>query len=141
MMPDKKIKHLEMIEAIIERMAKNCFQLKGWAMTLVALVGALASQGSDKKFMLFAFIPIIGFCLLDAFYLQQERRYRLLYKNVVDKNEDDIDFNLDTSQVIGTDEEIVHLGFCKCLFSPSVFWFYGVIAIAMLALVFVLKTL
>ena len=29
-LPEKKIKHLEMIEAIIERMAKNSFQLKGW---------------------------------------------------------------------------------------------------------------
>lgn len=27
-MPEKKIKHLEMIEVIIERMAKNSFQLK-----------------------------------------------------------------------------------------------------------------
>lgn len=60
-MPEKKIKHLEMIEAIIERMAKNCFQLKGWAMTLVALVGTLGSQGSEKKFMLLAFIPVIDF--------------------------------------------------------------------------------
>ena len=43
-MNQNKIKHLEMIEAVIERMAKNSFQLKGWAMTLVAAVGALASQ-------------------------------------------------------------------------------------------------
>lgn len=27
-MPEKKIKHMEMIEAIIERMAKNSFQYK-----------------------------------------------------------------------------------------------------------------
>ena len=30
---DNKIKHLEMIEAIIERMANNSFLLKGWAIT------------------------------------------------------------------------------------------------------------
>lgn len=33
---NNKIKHLEMIENIIERMSKNCFQLKSWTMTLVA---------------------------------------------------------------------------------------------------------
>ena len=140
-MPEKKIKHLEMIEAVIERMAKNCFQLKGWAMTLVAIVGALGAQGSDKKFMLLAFIPILGFWVLDAFYLQQERRYKQLYKNVAIKNEDEIDFNLDANQATGTDSEMRRICLCKCLFSPSVIWFYGVIAVAMLAMLFVLKVL
>ena len=43
-MAEKKIKHIEMIETIIERMAKNSFQLKGWSMTLIALVGAISSD-------------------------------------------------------------------------------------------------
>lgn len=60
-MAEKKIKYIEMIETIIERMAKNSFQLKGWSMTLIALVGAISAQGSDKRFILLAFIPIIGF--------------------------------------------------------------------------------
>ncbi len=46
---ENKIKHLEMVEAIIERMAKNCFQHKGWAMTLVAIVGSLAAKDSKQK--------------------------------------------------------------------------------------------
>ena len=140
-MPEKKIKHLEMIEAIIERMAKNCFQLKGWAMTLVALVGTLGAQGSEKKFMLLAFIPVIGFCFLDAFYLQQERKYKQLYKNVAKKDENDIDFNMDTRLVTGNADEMKRLCFCQCLFSISVIVFYGVIAVAMLSLFFVLKML
>ena len=73
---ENKIKHLEMIENIIERMAKNSFQLKAWAMTLVTVVGALGAKEADKRFMLLAFVPIIGFWLLDAFYVQQERRYK-----------------------------------------------------------------
>ena len=137
--PEKKIKHLEMIEAIIERMAKNSFQLKGWSMTLVALVGAFSSQGSDKRFMVIAFIPIIGFWLLDAFYLQQERRYKQLYKNVASKDEIDIDFNLDASLVTGNAKELERLCFCKCLFSKTIAWFYGTIAAAMLVLLLVLK--
>ncbi len=138
---EKKIKHLEMIEAIIERMAKNSFQLKGWSMTLVALVGAFSSQGSDKRFMILAFIPIIGFWLLDAFYLQQERRYKQLYKNVAAKDEDKIDFNLDTSLVTGNARELERLCFCRCLFSKTVAVFYGTIAAAMIGLLVVLKVL
>lgn len=138
-MPEKKIKHLEMIEAIIDRMGKNCFQLKSWSMTLVALVGALNAQGSNKKFMLLAFVPILGFWLLDAFYLQKERRYAQLYKNVASKDENEIDFNLDATLATGTTNEMKRLCFCSCLFSPSVVWFYGVISVAMLALLVVLK--
>ena len=106
-MPEKKIKHIEMIENIIERMAKNSFQLKGWAMTLIALVGTISAQGSDKRFILLAFIPIVGFWVLDSFYLQQERKYKQLYKNVAAKDENQIDFNLDTSKVVGL--SLIHI--------------------------------
>lgn len=136
---NNKIKHLEMIEAVIERMAKNCFQLKGWAMTLVVAIGALSSQGSDKKFIILAFIPILGFWILDAFYLQQERKYKLLYKNVASKEEMNIDFNMDTSLAEGTVKEMKRLCFFKCMFSMSEVWFYPIIAAAIVALAIVLK--
>ena len=138
-LPEKKIKHLEMIEAIIERMAKNSFQLKGWAMTLVAAVGTLASQGSDGRYIVLVFLPIIGFWILDAFYVQQERKYKLLYKNVVGKSEDQIDFNMDTGIITGTTDEMKRLCFCNCMFSVSVIWIYPIIAIAMLVLIVGLK--
>lgn len=134
-----KIKHLEMIEAIVERMAKNCFQLKGWAMTLVAAVVALASQSSDKRFIILAFIPIIGFWILDAFYLQTERRYNLLYKNVAAKEDDEIDFNLDARMATGTSLEMERLCFFKCFFSVTEICFYGVVGLALIVLVIVLK--
>lgn len=134
-----KIKHLEMIEAIVERMAKNCFQLKGWAMTLVAAVAALSSQSADKRFIVLAFIPIVGFWILDAFYLQTERRYNLLYKNVAAKMEEDIDFNLDARMATGTSADMERLCFFKCFFSVTETCFYGVVAVALIVLAIVLK--
>lgn len=38
---ESKIKHLEMIQGIINRMASNSFYLKGWAVTLVAGIFAI----------------------------------------------------------------------------------------------------
>lgn len=128
-----------MIEAIIERMAKNSFQLKGWSMTLIALVGAISVQGSDKRFILLAFIPILGFWILDSFYLQQERKYKQLYKNVAEQDESQIDFNLDADKATGTAEEMARLCFCKCLFSITELCFYPLIAVALIILVIVLK--
>lgn len=137
----KKIKHLEMIEDVIERMAKNSFQLKGWSMTLVSAIIALSSKDSDQRFILFAIIPIITFGFLDAYYLQQERKYKLLYKNVADRSEDNIDFNMDTRKIVGSAEEMSKLCILKCIFSFSVIPFYVAITATGALLVLWLKIL
>lgn len=138
-MPEKKIKHLEMIESVIERMARNSFQLKGWTMTLVSAIIALFAKDADHRFIIFATLPVIGFWLLDSFYLQQERKFRLLYKNIVAKDENDIDFSMDISMANGTVEEMKRLCFCRCLFSASEIWFYWIIAVAVIVLIIVIN--
>lgn len=137
---EKKMKHLEMIEGIIERMGNNSFQLKGWAVTLVALVGALAAQGSDKRFFLLAFIPLLAFWFLDSFYLQMERKYKVLYKRISKKNENEIDFNMDTRSVTYSEDEAKRICFCSCLFSKTEWPFYLIIAgaVGILALILLL---
>lgn len=136
---DNKIKHLEMIESIIERMAKNSFQLKAWGMTLVTAVGALGAREADKRFMLLAFVPIIGFWLLDALYLRQERRYRALYRSVREKKEEDIDFNLNTRIITFTNDEAKMICYFNCLKSTSVSLFYGTLTVTLVLLVAILK--
>lgn len=94
---EKKFKHLEMIQGIINRMAGNSFMLKGWAVTLVAGVYALASNDTNKVYFLIAYVPIIIFWGLDAYYLRQERLYRKLYDKVRKQDENDIDFSMNTA--------------------------------------------
>ena len=134
-----KIKHLEMVENVIERMAKNSFQLKGWAVTLVTIVGALGAKESDKRFMFLAFIPIIGFWILDAYYLQQERKYRALYRTICESKSNKVDFNMNTKLIKYTSDETKKIKFFNCLKSTSVSVFYGIIAITMILLVLILK--
>lgn len=133
---DNKIRHLEMIESIIERMGSNSFQLKGWAVTLVTVVGALASREADKKFFLIAFIPLLAFWAIDSLYLQSERKYKHLYRQVKERKEEEIDFDLDTSgiKVKGT-----RMSYWNCLKSRTESIFYGSIALAVLGLAFILK--
>jgi hypothetical protein len=40
---DAQIAHLQMIQAVITRMGSNSFLLKGWSVTLVAALFALAA--------------------------------------------------------------------------------------------------
>ena len=69
---ENKIKHLEMIEHIIERMAKNSFQLKTWTMTLVAAIFALSSKDANKQALVFVFYSNDWF-LVTRFILLAER--------------------------------------------------------------------
>lgn len=47
---ENRIKHLELIQVIITRMAGNSFMLKGWAVTLVSGIFVLASKDTDKLY-------------------------------------------------------------------------------------------
>ena len=135
-----KIKHLEMIENIIGRMAKNCFQLKTWTMTLVVLIGGLASKDTERKFILIAFIPIIVFWLLDTYYLRLERKYRILYKTVTEKRDDEIDFSMDLSQIqkmsISDSKKICPL---NCFLSTTELVFYLPITATLGVIIYILN--
>ena len=91
---EQKMKHLELIQEVIKRMANNSFLLKGWTVTLVTGILALASKDTDKQYFWIAYIRILMFWFLDAYYLQQERLYRSLYEKVRKIKNKNIDFSL-----------------------------------------------
>lgn len=123
---ENKIRHLEMIQGIINRMAGNSFALKGWAVTLVAGIFVLAGKDTDKLYFLVAYIPVVVFWWLDAYYLLQERLYRSLYEKVRNTDEKDIDFSL---KATATEFDSNKNCFCSCLFSKTILGFYAPLAI------------
>lgn len=123
---NNKIHHLEMIQGVISRMANNSFLLKGWAVTLVAGIFALAEKDADKLYFIIAYIPIIVFWGLDAYYLLQERLYRTLYEKVSTTNETDVDFSLKaTTNEFGNEKNC----YFNCIFSKTELCFYLPLAI------------
>lgn len=95
---EDKHKYLDLVQGVINRMASNSFALKGWAVTLVAGIFALASKESDKCYFLIAYIPIIVFWGLDAYYLWQERLYRSLYNKIRKIEDKKIDFDMNANK-------------------------------------------
>ena len=94
-----KLKHLELIQGIVNRMSSNSFTLKGWSITLVAAIFALSIQDVNKDyFILLVFIPIVMFWILDSYYLMKERGYRKLYDQTRILHQDSIDFKLSTDK-------------------------------------------
>ena len=133
---ENKRKHLEMVQAIITRMNSNSFMLKGWAVTLVAGVFALASKESNEFYFLIAFIPAITFWGLDAYYLLQERLYRELYNYVRKLNEKDIDFSMNAKREDFLEKK--KNTFSNCLKSDTILCFYLPLTIICL-LVFIIS--
>ena len=117
---ENKIKHLEFIQSIINRMASNSFIMKGWAITLVAALFALSSKDANKNYIIIAFLPVIIFWILDGYFLSRERAFRLLYDKVRNLDEKEIDFSLDISQF----KERKNNWFWS-IFSHTVLFFYA----------------
>lgn len=123
---DKKIKHLELVQGVINRLANCSFMIKGWAVTLVAGIFVLAGKDTDKLYFLVAYVPVIVFWGLDAYYLFQERLYRSLYDKVQRTDEDLIDFSLKaTKDEFSSDKN----SYLSCFFSPTEFCFYFPLAV------------
>ena len=117
------LKEIEIIQDIIKRMAFNSFVIKGWTITLVAVT--LLLRGSEYQ-VLIAFIPILVFWFLDAYFLWQERLYRRLYNWVIKNRTNTDQYLFDMNAYRFKNEEQSRL---KIMFSITLGWFYGSIFI------------
>ena len=117
------LKEIEIIQDIIKRMAFNSFIIKGWTITLVAV--ALLLKGSKYQ-VLIAFIPLIVFWFLDAYFLWQERLYRRLYNWVIQNRLQTEEYLFDMNAYRFEGEEQSKL---RIMFSITLGWFYGSIFI------------
>ncbi|HGE8266093.1 TPA: hypothetical protein ACGD2I_000490 [Aeromonas hydrophila] len=71
--------YLQIIQGNINRLATVSFLIKGWSITLVAAIFALAAKDANINFILVAYFPSIMFWLLDGYFLGMERRFVKIY--------------------------------------------------------------
>jgi hypothetical protein len=115
---ETRIRYLEAIQRVIDRLSNISFILKGWAVSLVAALMALAASGSNQGFVLIAYIPIAVFWFLDAYFLMMERQYRDLFKENMNLSQ-----NLEYFSLARPKGNIVIYG--KALFSITIFFTYA----------------
>ena len=96
---DKKTKHLELIQGVVNRLSTNSFLLKGWSVVLISALFALSVGGSNPAFVFLAYIPAFVFWGLDGYFLWEEKKFRKLYDHVRQLEEAEIDFSMDTTGV------------------------------------------
>jgi hypothetical protein len=124
---DKKLKHLDMIQGVVNRLANNSFMLKGWSVMIVAALLALSAATQEKiALMLIAFIPLLVFWILDGYFLWQERLFREIYNQVIQKDEKEIDFVMNPG-----DFSAGRNTWIRSIFSITLLVFYGSLIITM----------
>lgn len=130
-MENNKIKHLEFIQSTITRMNQNSFQIKGWMITLVSALLALYASSEKVVYILIAIVPTIMFCFLDAYYLQQERRFRGVYNDVAGLSPDDSRINVREFEMPIQKYQCGKYCYFNVLFSRTIFPLYGIVIVGL----------
>ena len=109
---EKVVKHLEMIQGVINRLGSNSFHLKGWSMTIIVASTVLLDKPDllSSYFVLVLLIPILGFWGLDGYFLWQERLFREIYKEI--SQQEDTDFKMNVAK---------HKNKAKCSWTSATF--------------------
>jgi hypothetical protein len=123
---EEKQQHLEFIQNIITRMNTNSFQIKGMTVTIVSALLAIYATITNVAFIFLGILPTILFWFLDSYYLQQERKFRGVYNNVIGlKNDIEIKlYEMPIQKFQGG-----QYCFWNVFFSKTIAWLYGTIVI------------
>lgn len=122
---DAKLKHLEFIQGVVNRLATASFRMKGWAVVLVSALLFFLARGGQLEAAWIGLLPIVVFWVLDGYFLWQERLFRDLYDRVRILDEADVDFSMDISK-----SKQSKPGWPSAVFSLTLTPFYFVLALS-----------
>lgn len=133
-------KEIDLIQGVITRMANNSFLLKGWLISLIAVVLALSKDSwlssCPASLCLILCFPVLIFWYLDGFFLHREKCYRKLYEWVI-KNRptsNEYLYSLDFSRFKKDVRSVLRI-----MFSQTLFPFYGLTFLLLIILILILK--
>ncbi len=112
--PDK-IEHMRMIQAVIARLAGNCFLIKAWGVTLATGVLAFAASAKVWVSAALGILPLLVLWGLDGYYLWQEKLFRRLFDAVRADTHSIPPFSLNTEPVLMQTESWVKTTFSKTI--------------------------
>lgn len=131
---EKRIKHLEMTQGVVNRLAGNSFAMKGWAIALATALIAIAVDRQEGRFAFAGLLPTVLFWFLDGYFLWQERLFRALYDDVRlgkrEKAEDS--FSMDTRPYVNSTPSWCATAFAVGKKPNTLLIFYGAVSFCVL---------
>ena len=137
-MSEIKIKHLELIQSVITRMNQNSFQIKGWMITIVSALLALYASSKNIVYICIAILPTFVFWFLDAYYLQQERKFRGVYNDVAELTNEESRVSIRDFEMPIQKYQCGKYSFFSALFSKTILPLYGLIEIGIIVTIIIL---
>ena len=129
---ESKLRHLELIQGVVNRLATDSFRMKGWTVVLLTALFVLLAMENRLDAAYIALVPVLVFWGLDGYYLWQERLFRSLYDHVRVLDESEVDFSMATDSF--------RTGWKRSwpgsTFSITLTPFYGALVIAIVLVVF-----
>lgn len=123
--PDR-VKHLEMIQAVIARLGSDSFLIKGWAVTVTGVFLGFTVNSRLEGLAGVAAAVVIFFWALDTYYLRSERLFRLLFLQArtgsVELFEMDATSKPFTTSLQAGDRSLA--SYPKTLLRPTLRWLY-----------------
>lgn len=100
-MKESRIKHLELIHNVIDRLSHKSFLIKSWSITAITALMAFGIDKEDYRIFIIGFPVSIVFWFLDSQYLWLEKVFRKLFEGVRKKEVEpmSMDISLHKKQV------------------------------------------
>ncbi|NUT36627.1 MAG: hypothetical protein HOV79_26535 [Hamadaea sp.] len=125
---EDRIKYLELIQAVIARLANNSFFMKGWGLTVTGAIYGFAASDLNWRVSAVGLLPALAFWFLDSYFLRQERMFRRLYEDARHLDDRVDVFSLDIRRYVEKEPWL------PVVFSMTLAPFYGLVLCAGLAL-------
>lgn len=119
---EEQIKHLEMIQAVVARLANEAALIRGWALTVSAAFFGFAAESLSWPVAAVGMLPVIAFWGLNVYYLRAERQYRQLFDRVRNHDQAVEPFSMYAR------DEVVPSPWATA-WSPILSVFYGIISV------------
>lgn len=115
-----------MLQAVVDRMSRHSFTLKGGAVALATAALGIAFQHDAPDMAFFGAVLVTAVAALDVYYLRLERAARSLFDKVRGASGPS-DFNMNLNAELA---EVS--GICRTACRPSIWGLYGPLAAALL---------
>lgn len=133
-------KEIDLIQSCITRMAQNSFMIKGWFVSIYAVILALLPEKINLFLLCTALVAVnLIFWYLDGFFLRTEKVYRKIYDWVLEvrpQNNRELMYQLNPSKFNGKIEEVESVR--EVMWSKTLRWFY-LIPLGIVVIVFIVK--
>jgi hypothetical protein len=83
-----RLKHMEMIQAVVARLGGNGFLVKGWAITVAAALSGFSLNSDEAWLAVGGLASTLFFWSIDAYFLRAERLFRALFEEVRNRDKD-----------------------------------------------------